>query len=138
MNKLTQHHLTAEPVHDEHGQAIMLSQQEDGYDDPETIMAHPWQLRAICEHFNIMAAEPQTAKAIATLQRRMLVLRDRIDQLHKRIASHCDREHADLFEQLLGIEVLADLAREWCADFDNSLETETAGKVAAGQLTLNV
>lgn len=66
-NKLTHHHLTAEAVNDEHGKAIMLTQQEDGYNEPNTVLVHPWQLRAVCEQFGIIASDPQAAKTIATL-----------------------------------------------------------------------
>lgn len=174
-NKLTQHHLAAEIVNDKHGTAIMLTQQED-MNEPDTIMAHPWQLRAVCEHFGIIASDQQAAKTIATLQRRMLVLRDRIDRLDDWITHHSDHRHADLSHEMESIGALADFAREWCADFEgmpeasakpfaepseapetqakptgfaqgNPVATQPAptqqphekpGKVAAGQLDLNV
>lgn len=170
------HQVSAEPVNDKHGPAIMLSQREDGYNEPDTVMLHPWQLRAICEHFGIIASDQQAARTIATLQRRMLVLRDRIYQLDDWITHHSDHRHADLSHEMASIGALADFAREWCADFegmqepigkpsaepstaqetqqkpigfsqDNPAQTQPApvpqspdkpGKVAAGQLDLNV
>ena len=62
-NKLTHHHLSAEWVRDTHGTAIMLTQQ-DGIEDPQTVLVHPWQLRAACEHFGVVASDRQAAKTI--------------------------------------------------------------------------
>lgn len=116
--KLTQHHLTAETVNDEHGTAIMLTQQ-DGLGEPQTVLVHPWQLRAVCEQFGIIASDAQGAKIIATLQRRMVGLRDRIDMLTEWMATHSDHAHADLSYETTQLRALQDLAGEWCADFDS-------------------
>lgn len=62
----------------QHSADIMLTQQEDGYNEQNTVLVHPWQLRAVCEQFGIIASDPQAAKAIATLQRRMKALHVRI------------------------------------------------------------
>ena len=118
--KLTHHHLTAEEVKDEHGPAIMLTQQ-DGIEEMQTILLHPWQLRAVCEQFGIIASDPQAAKTIATLQRRMVGLRERIDELDNWLTHHSDHQLADLSHELASIGALADLAREWCADFEEGL-----------------
>ena len=59
-NKLTHHHLSAEVVNDEHGAAIMLTQQ-DGIEEPHSVLVHPFQLRAVCEQFGIIASDSQTA-----------------------------------------------------------------------------
>ena len=118
-DKLTHHHLTAELVHDECGTAIMLTQQEDGYNEPSTVLVHPFQLRAVCEQFGIIASDPQAAKTIATLQRRMVGLRERIDDLADWMAKHSDHAHADLSYETTQLRALQDLAGEWCADFDS-------------------
>ena len=120
-NKLTHHHLTAEQVNDEHGKAIMLTQQEDGYNEPNTVLVHPFQLRAVCEQFGIIASDPQAAKAIATLQRRMKALHERIEALADWMAQHSDHAHADLSYETTQLQALQDLAGEWCADFEEGL-----------------
>ena len=120
-NKLTHHHLTAEEVNDEHGKAIMLTQQEDGYNEPNTVLVHPFQLRAVCEQFGIIASDPQAAKAIATLQRRMKALHERIEALADWMAQHSDHAHADLSYETTQLQALQDLAGEWCADFEEGL-----------------
>ncbi len=118
--KLTHHHLTVEEVKDEHGPAIMLTQQ-DGIEEPQSVLLHPWQLRAVCEQFNILTSDRQAAKTIATLQRRMEGLRERIDDLTCWMAKHSDHEHADLTYEMTQLRALRDLADEWCADFEEGL-----------------
>ncbi len=118
--KLTHHHLSAEAVNDKHGPAILLTQQ-DGIEEPQSVLVHPWQLRAVCEQFGIIASDPQAAKTIATLQRRMVGLRDRIDDLADWMAKHSDHAHADLSYETTQLRALQDLAGEWCADFEEGL-----------------
>ena len=118
--KLTHHHLSAEQVNDEHGEAIMLTQQ-DGIEEPQSVLVHPWQLRAVCEQFDLIASNQQAAQTISTLQRRMVGLRDRIDDLADWMAKHSDHEHADLSYETTQLRALQDLAGEWCADFEEGL-----------------
>ena len=80
MTAYTNHHLSVEHVNDKSGPAVMLTQQE-GIEDAETIIIHPWQLVAACQHLGLTASDPKAAHDIATLQRRILALRDRIDNL---------------------------------------------------------
>lgn len=125
MEPFTHHHLTAELVNDKHGAGLLLSQQE-GIDDAQTVFIHPWQLRAVCEQFGIIAPDASTARTIATLQRRMAGLRDRIDTLEHWLTHHSDHEHADLSREVTQVQALADLATEWCADFESAPEVDPA------------
>ncbi len=118
--KLTHHHLCAEQVNDDHGTAILLTQQ-DGIEEPHSILVHPFQLRAVCERFGIIASDQQAAKTIATLQRRMVGLRERIDDLADWMIQFSDHKHADLSHEMTCLEALQDLAGEWCADFEEGL-----------------
>ena len=119
--QLTHHHLTAELVNDEHDKAIMLTQQEDGYNEPSTLLAHPFHLRAVCEQFGIIASGQHAEKTIATVQRRMMGLRERIDDLAYWMANHSDHKHADLSYETTQLRALQYLAGEWCADFESGL-----------------
>jgi len=119
-NKLTHHPLTAELVDDGHSQAILLTQQ-NGIEEPQSVLVHPWQLRAVCEQFGIIASDTQAAKTIATLQRRMLGLRERIDELYDWMLQFSDHRHADLSHEMTSLDALRDLAGEWCADFEKGL-----------------
>ncbi len=132
--KLTHHHLTAEEVNDEHGQAILLTQQ-DGIEEPHSVLVHPWQLRAVCEHFGIVASDEQAAKTIQTLQRRMKGLLGRIEHLAEWMTNHSDQRHADLTYEITQLQALQDLASEWCGDFADNLRTENgpiAGALRSG------
>lgn len=117
-NTLTQHELTAEWVDDNGGRAIMLTQPADNYDDPGTVLMHPWQLRAVCEQFGIIASDPQAAKTITTLQRRMVLLRDRINHLAEYLALYSDSKHADLSYEQTYATATADIADELCSEFE--------------------
>lgn len=115
---LTHHELTAEWISDNRGRAILLTQPADNYDDPGSVLVHPWQLRAVCEQFGIIAADPQTAKTITTLTRRLNLLHDRIDTLHDYLLNHSDHKHADLSYELTYATATADIADEFVADLD--------------------
>lgn len=130
---LTHHDLVAEEVNDEHGHAILLTQQ-DGLEEPRSVIAHPWQLRAVCEHFGIVASDEQAAKTVQTLQRRMKGLLGRIEHLAEWMTNHSDQRHADLTYEITLLQALQDLASEWCGDFADNLRTEggPAQEVAAG------
>lgn len=154
IDKLTHHHLAAEEVNDNHGRAILLTQQ-DGIEEPQSVLVHPWQLRAVCEQFGIIASDQQAAKTVTTMQRRMQGLRARIDAITDWMTQHSDHRHADLTYEVTQLQALQDLAREWCAEFEHTedLAQEPAGfsasnpaathsekpeKKAVDQLTLNV
>lgn len=116
---VTHHHIKAELLSDPSGTVIVLTQQSD-FSEPDEVRLHPWQLRALCEHFGLMTADPQAERAITTLQRRMLVLRDRIDDLGHYMANFSDHKHADLSHEMNTINMLAELADEWCTDFQDT------------------
>ena len=118
MTAFTNHHLTAEHVNDKSGPAVMLTQQE-GIDDAETIIIHPWQLVAACQHLGLTASDSKAAQDIATLQRRMLALRDRINSLADWMERFSDHKHADLTYETTQLHALQDLACEWCFDFED-------------------
>lgn len=128
MQTYTHHHLTAEHINDEHGPGVMLTQQ-DSIDDPCSIVMHPWQLVAACQHLGLKSSDPETEKTIATLTRRLLALRDRIEGLSEWMAKHSDHKHADLSYETTQLNAMADLAIEWCRDFD---EPKPEGHRVAG------
>jgi hypothetical protein len=119
---LTHHEMTAEWVNDSRGRAIMLTQPADNYDDPGSVLVHPWQLRAVCEQFGIIASDPQAAKTIATLTRRLHLLRDRIARLHDYLLNHSDHKHADLSYELTYATATAELADEFCCELERAVE----------------
>lgn len=123
---LTHHELTAEWVDDNKGRAILLTQPADNYDDPGSVLVHPWQLRAVCEQFGIIASDPQAARTITTLTRRLHLLRDRIDRLHDYLLNHSDHKHADLSYELTYATACIDLANEFCVELEDAVTPGSA------------
>jgi hypothetical protein len=129
MTVFTNHHLTAEHVKDKSGPAVMLTQHE-GLEDAETIIIHPWQLVAVCQHLGLTASDPKAAQDIATLQRRMLALRDRIDNLTEWMEKFSDHKHADLTYEMTQLHALQDLACEWCHELDDNATAAPASSLS--------
>lgn len=119
---LTQHHLAAEEVNDGSGPAIMLTQQE-GIEDAHVVRVHPWQLRAVCEQFGIIASNPQVEKTIAILTRRIQLLNGRIQHLDNWLRTFSDSDHADLTYEMSYSGGTADMAEEFCAELTEILAT---------------
>ena len=117
-DKLTHHELTAEWVNDSHGRAIMLTQHSTGYNEPETVLLHPWQLKGVCEQFEIIAVDPTAAKTIAILTRRLQALADRVHFLADYLANNSDHQHADLDYETTYARATSDIAYEFCAELD--------------------
>ncbi len=118
-NSVQHHELKAEWVDDRHGRAVLLTQASDGYDDPCSVLIDPWQLRAVCEQFGIIASDTQAEKRIATLTRRLLAMRDRVDHLAHFLANHSDSKHADLYYEQTYATATADIAAEFCAELED-------------------
>lgn len=116
---LKQHEFKAEWVEDEHGEAVMVKQSDGWGDEAPTVMLHPWQLRSICEHFQIIENDEGAARQIAALKRRMTVLRDRLLDLHGHMLESPEQRRADSVIELTSVTALIELAAEWCADFDD-------------------
>ena len=94
-------------------------EQQNGLDEPDRIEVHPIHIRHIAETMGLVStSDPQAARTIATLQRRLRVLLDRINHLDDWLHQHSDMEHADLsYEQTYSMATW-ELAREFCADLD--------------------
>ena len=98
---------------------ILLEQDSCGNIDRVAI--HPIHLRYMAEKMGMVeSSDPTAAKTIATLQRRMVALRDRIESLADWMATYSDHKHADLSHETTQLDAMADLAREWCHDFEES------------------
>lgn len=134
MKSMKQHDLKAAWVDDTHRVAIMLKQAE-GWDGEQTVIVAPTQLRAVCEHFGILARDEHAAKTIAAMQRRMQALRDRIDELGYYMTNFSDHKHADLTHELVSITALADLATEWCADFEDAEQDDGRSDVVVTSIS---
>lgn len=126
MNTQTTHHNIKAEWQSIQGCPVIVLTQQNEFSEPDEVRIHPRQMRALCEHFGLMEADPQANKTITTLQRRMLALRDRIDALGDYMTNFSDHKHADLSHELNTVNLLADLADEWCADFQDATAAHPA------------
>lgn len=109
--------LTIGPVGDPAGKLILLEQDSNGNTDRVAI--HPIHLRYIAEKLGLVAtSDPTAQKTIATLTRRLLVLRSRIAYLDDWLHTYSDSKHADLSYEQTYAEATTDIADEFCADLD--------------------
>ena len=110
--------------------------ENESMDDSYTVDLHPIHLRHIAEKMGLMATtDPQALKTIAALQRRMLALRDRIENLSDWMAQHSDHKHADLSHETTQLNAMADLAREWCYDFEEIEQDAPGSSLGNSQVT---
>jgi hypothetical protein len=112
-DKLQQHEFSAELVSDKYGDAIMLTQAESSYDEPCSVLLHPWQLRAVCENFGLLTADSEAHKTIAMLTRRLLTMCDRTNHLADWLANNSDSKHADLTYEQTYARASADIGDEF-------------------------
>ena len=134
MTKLTHHELTAEWADDEPGEAIVLTQPASRRGGSNTIVLHPWQIRAVCERFAPPASDRDAAQYVATLERRLQALRDRIEFLDDWLRNHSDHRHADLSYECTYSGATLDLADEFCFDIDVA-ELRAGGGMAPQEVT---
>lgn len=118
MTRITHHELTAEWAIDESGEAIVLTQPASQRGGPNSIVIDPWQLRAVCEKLGLLKADRGPAQYIATLERRLQALRDRVEYLDNWLRNHSDHKHADLSYECAYSGATLDLADEFCFDID--------------------
>lgn len=118
MNRITHHALTAEWANDESGEAIVLTQLTNEAGGPNTIVLHPSQLRAVGEKFGLLTADRAAAQYIATLERRLQAVRDRVEFLDNWLRNHSDHRNADLSYECAYSGATLDVADEFCFDID--------------------
>jgi hypothetical protein len=108
--------LKIERMDDEHGTLILLEQDSGG--NVDRVCLHPIHLRYMAEKFGLVpTSDPEGAKTIAALQRRLCLLRDRLDHLGHYLTNHSDRDRANLDFEISYAEATSDMADEFCADF---------------------
>ena len=110
--------LKIEMMNDGQGDGLILLEQDSG-GNIDRVAIHPIHLRYMAEKMGLVeSSDPTTQKTIATLQRRMISLRDRIESLSDWMAQFRDHRHTDLSHETTQIAAMADLSREWCCDFE--------------------
>ena len=112
--------LKIELMDDSQGDGLILLEQ-NSCGNIDRVAIHPIHLRYMAEKMGLVeSGDPTAAKTIDTLQRRMVALRDRIESLADWMARYSDHKHADLSHETTLLHAMADLAREWCHDFEES------------------
>lgn len=110
--------LKIELMKDTEGGLILLEQDNGG--NLDRVAIHQIHLRYMAEKFGLIeTSDPLAQKTTATLQRRILALRDRIDNLADWMEKFSDHKHADPTYEMTQLHALQDLACEWCNDFDD-------------------
>jgi hypothetical protein len=112
------------------GDGLILLEQ-DSCGNIDRVAIHPIHLRYMAEKAGLVeTTDPQALRTIATLSRRLMVLRDRIDHLSDYLTHQSDHDHANLDYELTYITATADIANEFCADLGEPLPkalTESVG-----------
>lgn len=100
--------LKFEPLNDEHGSLILL-EQNGGAGETASVAIHQIHLRLLADAFGLFpTSDPEGARTITALQRRMLTLRDRVKRLASELEGTASHPHA---------QATADIASEFCQDF---------------------
>jgi hypothetical protein len=117
--------LTMELMNGTTGGLILLEQDSGGNTDRVAI--HPIHLRYMAEKFGlIQTSDPTAQKTISMLERRLLLLRERIDSLADWLVNHSDHKHADLSYELTYAIATADIAAEYCAELADAVTLSNA------------
>lgn len=97
------------------GENIQL-EQDAGCGEVSHITLHRTQVALLAEQMGVVRAplDVEAAQTIATLTRRLNVLRDRIDHMAHWLANHSDSRHADLTYEQTYATATADIANEFC------------------------
>lgn len=111
--------LKIELMNDNDENLILLEQDSGGH--IARLAIHSIHVRYIAEKMGLIpSSDLGAAKTIATMQRRIVALRDRIENLADWMAKYSDHKHADLSHETTQLDAMAELAREWCYDFEEA------------------
>jgi hypothetical protein len=112
--------LKIEQINDGIGDGLILLEQDSG-GNIDRVAVHPIHLRYMAEKIGLIkTTDPQAVQIIAKLERRLRLLRDRIEHMGNYLANHSDHRHADLSYEVTYMTATADLADEFCAEFEST------------------
>ncbi len=78
-----------------HSEDMVILQQSGGSGgEADRIAIHRWQVRMLAEQFGLLPARASSQKTIATLARRLVKLRERIDHLGEHLHTHVEDQYA--------------------------------------------
>lgn len=112
--------LKIERINDEIGEGLILLEQ-DSTGNIDRVAIHPIHLRYMAEKFGLVpSSDLQTQKAITALQRRLLMLNERVAYLADYLANHSDHKHADLLYETTYARATADISAEFCTELESA------------------
>jgi hypothetical protein len=112
--------LKIEQMKDDIGEGLILLEQDSG-GNIDRLAIHPIHLRYMAEKFGLIdTSDPQAVKTIATLKRRLIVLRDRINHLADLLTIQSDQAHANLDYEMTYANAMADIASEFCEGIEET------------------
>ena len=108
--------LKIERLSDGTGDGLILLTQ-DNCGNRDSVAIHPMHLRLMAEKMGLLeSTDAQAQKTIATLTRRLHLLRERVAHLSDWLANHSDSQHADLSYEPIYATATTDIAEEFCAE----------------------
>ncbi len=118
--------LKIERMDDGTGDGLILLTQDSG-GNIDRVAIHPIHLRYMAEKMGLIeTSDPTAHKTIATLTRRLQLLRDRVDHLADWLANHSDHKHADLTYELTYARATADIAASFHGEMMDTEPQEAA------------
>lgn len=105
------------------GDGLILLKQNDGDGNIDHIELHPLHVRHLAQTCGLVdPGDPQAARTIATLTRRLHTLRERVGHLAYWLNNLSDSDHADMSYEQTYATATADMADEFCRDFELSAD----------------
>lgn len=97
----------------------LICLEQDNCGETESVAIHPIHLRYMAEKFGLIpTSDPEGAKMIAQLQRRMRLLQERIEHLHDWLGKQIERGHVNLEHEATYSQATVDLVGEFCAELE--------------------
>lgn len=98
-------------------------EQDAGCGEVDRLTMHRSQVALLASEMGVVRAphDGEAQRTIAKLERRLRVLRDRIDMLDEFLCNNSDHRHADLSYEVAFSSGTVDIADEFCADLDEGV-----------------
>jgi hypothetical protein len=119
IKKITHTKLTTEWI-DEGNERFIQMTQGNELVGGQTVVVHPSQLITAFKALGIISNDCMDKQTIARLERRLVIIRDRIEILHESLGHSSTEKHPDLAWDMLYTSATLDLAHEFCDDSELS------------------
>lgn len=116
-------------------------EQDGGCGEVDRVTLHSIHVRLLASSMGLLQGDADAWRRVETLERRMLVLLDRIDRLDDMVSAAWAKGHEDLEVESTFSYATWELASEFCADFAKGATDcagEAEGALAKPEATLSV